>query len=155
MFSRTLENMKNRLKEKLQNNVLVKPLYRKFKNGNRIKPKLLISVDSTFKLDGNEISVKRNIVNDNGIIKRKNNLSKENVIFLCGSDEDCNKGRLFEKIMRKYEHNGVRKGDKMLSSKENRKPNSEVEGIEDKTSKFVQANHPIAVIQKVSITIYE
>lgn len=143
--------MKNGLKEKFKNNVLVKPLYRKLKNGNKIKPKLLI--DSHFKLDGNRVSVKRNIINANsGILSRKE-IRKENRAYVCGSREDKNNKHLFDKVIWKLGDNKLTKGRSMLSKIENRKDNCEVGGFEDKSNKMAQASNEDKVVQKVSINL--
>ena len=142
MLSSNLENMKSTLEEKFKNNVLVKPLYKKLKNGNKIKPKLLI--DSTFNLDGNAISVKRNIVNINGGALRRHNIIKENRMSVGGSCDNKNKKDVLDKVIRKEIRNGLRKDTQkhnMLSTKANRTASGEVNGIEDNSNKLVQSDN--------------
>lgn len=143
--------MKNTLKDKFKNNLLVKPLYRKLKDKNKVEPTVLISVDRTFKLDGHAVTVKRNIVNDN-----ENSVSNKertpNRVFRCVPRDRSNHSDLYEKVNHKYKSNVLRKTNKMLSGMENKKP-SEVDGIDDKTNKLVQADNLMLVNQSVSKTI--
>lgn len=143
--------MKNTLKEKFKNNVIVKPLYRKLKDGNKVEPTVLITVDRTFKLDGHAITVKRNIVNDNDN-SVLNKAKTSNRVFRCVRDQS-NQSDIFEKINHERKSNGLRKTYKMLSGMENKRP-SEVDDVDDGTNKLVQAdyNH-ILVTQAVSKTI--
>lgn len=147
MLSLTLENMKSALKEKLKNNVIVKPLYRKLKNGNKIKPKLF--VDSRFKQDGNAISVERNIVTINGDELRRQKIRKQNKIFVWGSRENKDK-LLFDKVTQKPFPNVSRKGHRMLSTKGSTKVNGEAEGNEDNSHKLLQVDNETVAVRKVS-----
>ncbi|XP_026724827.1 uncharacterized protein LOC113491849 isoform X2 [Trichoplusia ni] len=130
--------MKNTLKEKFKNNVIVKPLYRKLKDGNKVEPTVLVTVDRTFKLDGHAITVKRNIVNDNDNTV-SNKAKTSNRVFRCVRDQS-NQSDIFEKINHERKINGLRKTYKMLSGMENKRP-SEVDDVDDGTNKLVQADY--------------
>lgn len=143
--------MKNAIKEKFKNNVLVKPLY-KLKNRNKIEPRIIISVDSTFDLDGHGVSVKRDVVNHCGKVLKAKDINRKRRVFLCNECDNYNKVIFAEAVQRKRTYkNGVRMA-KTLDATDNIKTdsiNSRV-NIEDKTNKLCQADSITEVKPTVS-----
>ncbi|XP_075982467.1 uncharacterized protein LOC142980773 [Anticarsia gemmatalis] len=131
--------MKNTLKEKFKNNVLVKPLY-KLKNRNKIKPKLLISVDSSFNLDGHGVTVKRGIVNHCGDVLKPRNISKR--LFLSDNCEGYNKVHDVLHWKNPVNVEPRLRGRKMIGE-------NNVNGmdVEERANKLIQADHKVVIKQ--------
>lgn len=141
--------MKSTLKKKFKNNVLVKPLYKRLKNYNKIKPKTLISV-SNIDLDGIGIKIKSHYISHCAKLLESNNSKKK--ICICNRCESLNKNNVFDKLRKDDPLNCGSKRLKMINTMTKTEVNNEVD-MADKINKFIQADDNKDIPPKVSTNI--